>query len=76
MTVKVKMSVNMRMDNSVNRIYVTVTRQELEQAEKVNINLAFFLYDLMSLMDRGFVFNLVRNYCNQVSASCCYYRVL
>ncbi|XP_035377777.1 dedicator of cytokinesis protein 8 isoform X2 [Electrophorus electricus] len=43
-------------------------QKELEQAEKVNISLAFFLYDLMSLMDRGFVFNLVRNYCNQMSA--------
>ncbi|MCI4380885.1 hypothetical protein PGIGA_G00245190 [Pangasianodon gigas] len=43
-------------------------QKEQEQAEKVNISLAFFLYDLMSLMDRGFVFNLVRNYCNQMSA--------
>ncbi|XP_062854998.1 dedicator of cytokinesis protein 8 [Trichomycterus rosablanca] len=43
-------------------------QKELEQAEKVNISLAFFLYDLMSLMDRGFVFNLVKNYCNQMSA--------
>uniref|UniRef100_A0A8C1KIR3 Dedicator of cytokinesis 8 n=1 Tax=Cyprinus carpio TaxID=7962 RepID=A0A8C1KIR3_CYPCA len=41
-------------------------QKELEQAEKVNISLAFFLYDLMSLMDRGFVFQLVKNYCNQV----------
>lgn len=41
--------------------------QEVEQAEKVNISLAFFLYDLLSLMDRGFVFQLVRNYCNQVA---------
>lgn len=41
--------------------------QEVEQAEKVNISLAFFLYDLLSLMDRGFVFNLVKNYCNQVA---------
>uniref|UniRef100_A0A8C7Z2D4 Dedicator of cytokinesis 8 n=1 Tax=Oryzias sinensis TaxID=183150 RepID=A0A8C7Z2D4_9TELE len=40
---------------------------EVEQAEKVNISLAFFLYDLMSLMDRGFVFQLVKNYCNQVN---------
>lgn len=38
----------------------------MEQAEKVNISLAFFLYDLLSLMDRGFVFQLVKNYCNQV----------
>ncbi|CAB1320056.1 unnamed protein product [Coregonus sp. 'balchen'] len=43
-------------------------QKELEQAEKVNISLAFFLYDLLSLMDRGFVFILVKNYCNQISA--------
>ncbi|KAJ7993970.1 hypothetical protein DPEC_G00261100 [Dallia pectoralis] len=43
-------------------------QKELEQAEKVNISLAFFLYDLLSLMDRGFVFILIRNYCNQMSA--------
>uniref|UniRef100_A0A671L1Y1 Dedicator of cytokinesis 8 n=1 Tax=Sinocyclocheilus anshuiensis TaxID=1608454 RepID=A0A671L1Y1_9TELE len=40
--------------------------KQQKQAEKVNISLAFFLYDLMSLMDRGFVFQLVKNYCNQV----------
>ncbi|XP_028849736.1 dedicator of cytokinesis protein 8 isoform X2 [Denticeps clupeoides] len=43
-------------------------QKELDQAEKVNISLAFFLYDLMSLMDRGFVFQLIKNYCNQMSA--------
>ncbi|KAK5871054.1 hypothetical protein PBY51_003956 [Eleginops maclovinus] len=43
-------------------------QKEVEQAEKVNISLAFFLYDLLSLMDRGFVFQLVKNYCNQMSA--------
>uniref|UniRef100_A0A8C7RWB6 Dedicator of cytokinesis 8 n=1 Tax=Oncorhynchus mykiss TaxID=8022 RepID=A0A8C7RWB6_ONCMY len=43
-------------------------QKEMEQAEKVNISLAFFLYDLLSLMDRGFVFTLVKNYCNQMSA--------
>ncbi|KAJ3603775.1 hypothetical protein NHX12_028516 [Muraenolepis orangiensis] len=43
-------------------------QKEQEQAEKVNISLAFFLYDLLSLMDRGFVFHLVRNYCNQMSS--------
>ncbi|KAL4630060.1 dedicator of cytokinesis protein 8 isoform X3 [Arapaima gigas] len=42
-------------------------QKELDQAEKVNISLAFFLYDLLSLMDRGFVFQLVKNYCNQAS---------
>ncbi|XP_066567304.1 dedicator of cytokinesis protein 8 isoform X2 [Amia ocellicauda] len=43
-------------------------QKEIEQAEKINISLAFFLYDLLSLMDRGYVFHLVRNYCNQMSA--------
>ncbi|KAK7934281.1 hypothetical protein WMY93_005177 [Mugilogobius chulae] len=43
-------------------------QKEVEQAEKVNISLAFFLYDLLSLMDRGFVFLLVKNYCNQMSS--------
>uniref|UniRef100_A0A672HIZ2 Dedicator of cytokinesis 8 n=1 Tax=Salarias fasciatus TaxID=181472 RepID=A0A672HIZ2_SALFA len=38
---------------------ILVKQQKLEQAEKVNISLAFFLYDLMSLMDRGFVFQLM-----------------
>lgn len=43
--------------------------KENEQAEKINISLAFFLYDLLSLMDRGFVFNLIKHYCNQVSVA-------
>ncbi|XP_041282880.1 dedicator of cytokinesis protein 8 [Onychostruthus taczanowskii] len=42
--------------------------KESEQAEKINISLAFFLYDLLSLMDRGFVFNLIKHYCNQLSS--------
>ncbi|XP_078252208.1 dedicator of cytokinesis protein 8 isoform X2 [Rhinoraja longicauda] len=42
-------------------------QKEVEQAEKINVSLAFFLYDLLSLMDRGFVFNLIRNYCCQLS---------
>uniref|UniRef100_A0A8C4EYC7 Dedicator of cytokinesis 8 n=1 Tax=Dicentrarchus labrax TaxID=13489 RepID=A0A8C4EYC7_DICLA len=46
----------------------TILVKQHKQAEKVNISLAFFLYDLLSLMDRGFVFQLVKNYCNQMSA--------
>ncbi|XP_044302042.1 dedicator of cytokinesis protein 8 isoform X1 [Varanus komodoensis] len=42
-------------------------QKESEQAENINISLAFFLYDLLSLMDRGFVFNLIKHYCNQLS---------
>uniref|UniRef100_A0A671TU83 Dedicator of cytokinesis 8 n=1 Tax=Sparus aurata TaxID=8175 RepID=A0A671TU83_SPAAU len=41
--------------------------KEVEQAEKVNISLAFFLYDLLSLMDRGFVFQLVKSYSKSMS---------
>uniref|UniRef100_A0A6Q2XG36 Dedicator of cytokinesis 8 n=1 Tax=Esox lucius TaxID=8010 RepID=A0A6Q2XG36_ESOLU len=54
-----------RFKDDITTIVSVVT---LEQAEKVNISLAFFLYDLLSLMDRGFVFILIRNYCNQMSA--------
>lgn len=43
-------------------------QKESEQAEKINISLAFFLYDLLSIMDRGFVFNLIKHYCTQLSA--------
>lgn len=47
-------------------LFVDCSFQEVEQAEKINISLAFFLYDLLSLMERGFVFQLVKNYWNQV----------
>uniref|UniRef100_A0A8C2KJK9 Dedicator of cytokinesis 8 n=1 Tax=Cyprinus carpio TaxID=7962 RepID=A0A8C2KJK9_CYPCA len=47
---------------------VFICLQELEQAEKVNISLAFFLYDLMSLMDRGFVFQLTKTCTTCMSA--------
>ncbi|XP_069991563.1 dedicator of cytokinesis protein 7 isoform X5 [Penaeus vannamei] len=35
--------------------------------QNVNSSLAFFLCDLLSVMDRGFVFMLIRNYCKQMS---------
>lgn len=34
--------------------------------ERLNTSLAFFLNDLLSVMDRGFVFNLVKTYWKQV----------
>uniref|UniRef100_A0A8C5LQ60 Dedicator of cytokinesis 6 n=1 Tax=Leptobrachium leishanense TaxID=445787 RepID=A0A8C5LQ60_9ANUR len=37
-----------------------------ELVERLNSSLAFFLNDLLSLMDRGFVFNLIRSYYKQV----------
>uniref|UniRef100_A0A8C4WTC3 Dedicator of cytokinesis 6 n=1 Tax=Gopherus evgoodei TaxID=1825980 RepID=A0A8C4WTC3_9SAUR len=37
--------------------------------ERLNSSLAFFLNDLLSLMDRGFVFSLIRLYYKQLSAA-------
>lgn len=42
--------------------------QDVELVERLNSSLAFFLNDLLSLMDRGFVFNLIRSYYKQVRA--------
>uniref|UniRef100_A0A8C7HUR3 Dedicator of cytokinesis 6 n=1 Tax=Oncorhynchus kisutch TaxID=8019 RepID=A0A8C7HUR3_ONCKI len=39
--------------------------KDLELVERLNSSLAFFLNDLLSLMDRGFVFNLIRSYYKQ-----------
>ena len=38
-----------------------------EYASNLNIYLAFFLHDAFSLMDRGFVFILIRTYLKKVS---------
>ncbi|XP_029441588.1 dedicator of cytokinesis protein 6 isoform X1 [Rhinatrema bivittatum] len=42
-------------------------QKDLELAEHLNASLAFFLNDLFSLMDRGFVFGLIRCYYKQVN---------
>ncbi len=36
--------------------------------ERLNSSLAFFLHDLLSVMDRGFVFSLIRIYIKEVSS--------
>lgn len=36
--------------------------------ERLNSSLAFFLHDLLSVMDRGFVFSLIRSYMKDVSS--------
>ncbi|XP_078656499.1 dedicator of cytokinesis protein 7-like isoform X10 [Branchiostoma floridae x Branchiostoma belcheri] len=41
--------------------------KDLQLIQHLNASLAFFLNDLLSLMDRGFVFNLIKTYCKQVS---------
>jgi len=40
--------------------------QDLELVERLNTSLAFFLNDLLSVMDRGFVFTLIKTYWKQV----------
>ena len=47
---------------SDNSVYL----QDFFLAQRLNSSLAFFLYDLFSLADRGFVFELVRHYCKEV----------
>ncbi|XP_044850414.1 dedicator of cytokinesis protein 6 isoform X4 [Mauremys mutica] len=41
-------------------------QKDVELVERLNSSLAFFLNDLLSLMDRGFVFSLVRLYYKQI----------
>ncbi|XP_012734020.1 dedicator of cytokinesis protein 7 isoform X2 [Fundulus heteroclitus] len=41
--------------------------KDVELVERLNNSLAFFLNDLLSLMDRGFVFNLIRSYYKQIA---------
>jgi dedicator of cytokinesis protein 6/7/8 len=36
--------------------------------QSLNNSLAFFLFDLLSIMDRGYVFTLIRSYHKQMSA--------
>ncbi|XP_041695999.2 dedicator of cytokinesis protein 7 isoform X13 [Coregonus clupeaformis] len=43
-------------------------QKDLELVERLNTSLAFFLNDLLSVMDRGFVFSLIKTYWKQVSA--------
>ncbi|KAJ6657704.1 hypothetical protein lerEdw1_002205 [Lerista edwardsae] len=42
-------------------------QKDTELVEHLNSSLAFFLNDLLSLMDRGFVFNLLRSYYKQIN---------
>ncbi|XP_048395891.1 dedicator of cytokinesis protein 7 isoform X4 [Stegostoma tigrinum] len=43
-------------------------QKDIELIERLNISLAFFLNDLFSVMDRGFVFSLTKTYWKQVSS--------
>uniref|UniRef100_A0A673IQ61 Dedicator of cytokinesis protein 7-like n=1 Tax=Sinocyclocheilus rhinocerous TaxID=307959 RepID=A0A673IQ61_9TELE len=48
-------------------ITALVSTIDLELVERLNTSLAFFLNDLLSVMDRGFVFSLIKTYWKQVS---------
>jgi hypothetical protein len=39
-----------------------------QMVERLNSSLAFFLHDLLSVMDRGFVFSLIRTYMKDVNS--------
>ena len=41
--------------------------QDVDYAKKLNVSLAFFIHDAFSLMDRGFVFGLIKTYLKKVS---------
>lgn len=47
-------------------VFLFLLRQDLELVERLNTSLAFFLNDLLSVMDRGFVFSLIKTYWKQV----------
>ena len=40
---------------------------------QLNACLAFFLHDLLSVMDRGYVFTLIRTYMKDLSSRWCFY---
>ncbi|KAF4014639.1 hypothetical protein G4228_005938 [Cervus hanglu yarkandensis] len=52
---------------SVGLEVITRVHKDAELAERLNASLAFFLSDLLSLVDRGFVFSLVRAHYKQVA---------
>ncbi|XP_075527914.1 dedicator of cytokinesis isoform X1 [Dermacentor variabilis] len=42
--------------------------RDFRNVQNLNNSLAFFLHDLLSVMDRGYVFKLIKAFCKQVSA--------
>lgn len=52
------------MNTKQHQLYVYV----FQLTHRMNASLAFFLYDLFSIVDRGFVFLLIKAYCKQMSA--------
>ncbi|XP_075403417.1 dedicator of cytokinesis protein 6 isoform X3 [Tenrec ecaudatus] len=57
----------MALVGSVGLEVITRCHKDMQLAERLNTSLAFFLSDLLSLADRGFVFSLVRAHYKQVA---------
>ncbi|KAL5487361.1 hypothetical protein EMCRGX_G019952 [Ephydatia muelleri] len=58
------------LDTLMANIAVEITEkhiQDVEYSRRLNTSLAFFIHDAFSLMDRGFVFSLIRNYLKKFS---------
>lgn len=49
--------------------FICFPTQDTEMIERLNTSLAFFLNDLLSVMDRGFVFSLIKAYYKQVQCT-------
>ena len=45
--------------------------KDVNYARRLNISLAFFIHDALSLMDRGFVFSLIKTYLKKVHVYVC-----
>ncbi|XP_026325619.1 dedicator of cytokinesis protein 7 isoform X2 [Hyposmocoma kahamanoa] len=54
--------------NTVTSEIISRYGKESRLTQSLNNSLAFFLFDLLSIMDRGYVFNLIRSYYKQMCA--------
>ncbi|KAJ2944480.1 hypothetical protein O0L34_g3827 [Tuta absoluta] len=54
--------------NNVTSEIISRYGKESRLTQSLNNSLAFFLFDLLSIMDRGYVFNLIRSYYKQMCA--------
>ena len=57
------------LENLVSYVSTDITEKHIKDglyAHRLNVSLAFFLHDALSLMDRGFVFSLIKCYLKKV----------
>lgn len=58
----------MNLTSSVTQDISSRRQNDPKLVENLNSSLAFFLHDLLSVMDRGFVFSLIRSYSKDITA--------